>query len=206
MKLFKNNQSGRSMIEMLGVLAIIGVLSIGGIAGYSKAMFKYKMNKTLDIVNNSIHRLIELENSNIGDITISGAQNMLDYGIVSDCDTTYGESTCAIPLGYINYYLVFRDFNLDGSIAYVFTQHQYESCVAFLNSKFYKTIPDEWFNPSKDCDVCERYDYIDIVGEESSESFSTTSNLTTDDVINMCQVCKNTTGYCYLEMSFRPQG
>ncbi len=27
-------QCGRSMIEMLGVLAIIGVLSIGGIAGY----------------------------------------------------------------------------------------------------------------------------------------------------------------------------
>lgn len=39
-------QSGRSMIEMLGVLAIIGVLSIGGIAGYSKAMTKYKINKT----------------------------------------------------------------------------------------------------------------------------------------------------------------
>ncbi|MBR2136742.1 MAG: prepilin-type N-terminal cleavage/methylation domain-containing protein [Alphaproteobacteria bacterium] len=33
----KTNQSGRSMIEMLGVLAIIGVLSVGGIAGYSKA-------------------------------------------------------------------------------------------------------------------------------------------------------------------------
>ena len=31
---------GRSMIEMLGVLAIVGVLSVGGIAGYSKAMEK----------------------------------------------------------------------------------------------------------------------------------------------------------------------
>ena len=40
-----NTQSGRSMVEMLGVLAIIGVLSIGAIAGYSKAMFKYKLNK-----------------------------------------------------------------------------------------------------------------------------------------------------------------
>ena len=30
----KNNQSGRSMVEMLGVLAIIGVLSAGGLAGY----------------------------------------------------------------------------------------------------------------------------------------------------------------------------
>ena len=36
---------GRSMVEMLGVLAIIGVLSVGAIAGYSKAMMKYKLNK-----------------------------------------------------------------------------------------------------------------------------------------------------------------
>ncbi len=44
----ENAQSGRSMIEMLGVLAIIGVLSVGGIAGYSKAMMKYRINKTIE--------------------------------------------------------------------------------------------------------------------------------------------------------------
>lgn len=41
-------QYGRSMIEMLGVLAIIGVLSVGGIAGYSKAMEQYKINKATE--------------------------------------------------------------------------------------------------------------------------------------------------------------
>ena len=35
-------QCGRSMIEMLGVL------SVGGIAGYSKAMMKYRINKTIE--------------------------------------------------------------------------------------------------------------------------------------------------------------
>ena len=44
----KHGQSGRSMIEMLGVLAIIGVLSVGGISGYSKAMMKYRINKTIE--------------------------------------------------------------------------------------------------------------------------------------------------------------
>ena len=39
---------GRSMIEMLGVLAIVGVLSVGGIAGYSKAMEKFKVNKIIN--------------------------------------------------------------------------------------------------------------------------------------------------------------
>ncbi len=44
-------QSGRSMIEMLGVLAIIGVLSVGGIAGYSKAMMKYRINKSIEQIS-----------------------------------------------------------------------------------------------------------------------------------------------------------
>ena len=43
--------AGRSMVEMLGVLAIIGVLSVGAIAGYSKAMMKYKLNKQAEAFN-----------------------------------------------------------------------------------------------------------------------------------------------------------
>jgi len=39
------------MIEMLGVLAIIGVLSVGGIAGYSKAMNKYRINKAIEHIS-----------------------------------------------------------------------------------------------------------------------------------------------------------
>ncbi|MBQ9035079.1 MAG: hypothetical protein IJ099_03835 [Alphaproteobacteria bacterium] len=42
----KMNEYGRSMIEMLGVLAIIGVLTVGGIAGYTKAMNRYRLNET----------------------------------------------------------------------------------------------------------------------------------------------------------------
>jgi len=41
----EGRQDGRSMVEMLGVLAIIGVLSVGAIAGYSSAMTKHKLNK-----------------------------------------------------------------------------------------------------------------------------------------------------------------
>jgi len=47
------------MVEMLGVLAIIGVLSVGAIAGYSKAMFKYRLNKQSDqiaLIMNMINR------------------------------------------------------------------------------------------------------------------------------------------------------
>lgn len=47
--------TGRSMVEMLGVLAIIGVLSVGAIAGYSKAMIKYKLNKQAEQLNTVIN-------------------------------------------------------------------------------------------------------------------------------------------------------
>ena len=49
--LSRNDQSGRSMVEMLGVLAIIGVLSVGGISGYSKAMAKFKLTKAQDQIS-----------------------------------------------------------------------------------------------------------------------------------------------------------
>ncbi len=54
-------QSGRSMVEMLGVLAIIGVLSVGAIAGYSKAMFKYKLNKHAESFNILLNNAIQLQ-------------------------------------------------------------------------------------------------------------------------------------------------
>lgn len=50
MNKFVKNQSGRSMVEMLGVLAIIGVLSVGGIAGYSLAMQKYRTSQGIEDV------------------------------------------------------------------------------------------------------------------------------------------------------------
>lgn len=52
-------QCGRSMIEMMGVLAIIAVLSVGGIAGYSKAMEKWKTNRAIEDYSLLIHGLLE---------------------------------------------------------------------------------------------------------------------------------------------------
>ncbi len=63
------NQNGRSMIEMLGVLAIIGVLSVGGIAGYSKAMMKYRINKTIEqitLISQNIRTFYSTQKNYIG--------------------------------------------------------------------------------------------------------------------------------------------
>ncbi len=144
MKLVKNNQKGRSMIEMLGVLAIIGVLSIGAIAGYSKAMFKYKMNKTLDVLSHAIARIVELDSMKWReDDTIETPQDMIKYGIPCE-ETTFNETpVCKLPNGDI--WLM----NANGGYLYMmnllFQNNPFDSCVAFLNSKIYNQVPEEWW-------------------------------------------------------------
>lgn len=59
----KFNELGRSMVEMLGVLAIIGVLSVGAISGYSKAMTKYKLNKQAEAMNSLINYALQYKDS-----------------------------------------------------------------------------------------------------------------------------------------------
>ena len=80
---YKKLESGRSMIEMLGVLAIIGVLSVGGIAGYSKAMNKFKTNKVADNVSMlvaNIKTLYAQQNTYTGLSNLSAVQ----MGVVPD--------------------------------------------------------------------------------------------------------------------------
>ena len=72
--------TGRSMVEMLGVLAIIGVLSVGAIAGYSKAMMKYKLNKHAEAVNMLINNTLSMKASLPRDGSDSNGYNY--YGTI----------------------------------------------------------------------------------------------------------------------------
>ncbi len=45
----KTSESGRSLVEMLAVLAIIAVLSIGGTLGYLLGMRRYRADLVLDV-------------------------------------------------------------------------------------------------------------------------------------------------------------
>ena len=72
----KKLEHGRSMIEMLGVLAIVGVLSVGAIAGYSKAMMKYKLNKQAQQLNTIINAVAKHAHSFDN---LQEAQSILPY-------------------------------------------------------------------------------------------------------------------------------
>ncbi len=66
-------ERGRSMVEMLGVLAVAGVLSIGGVAGYRYAMDKMNAN---DIINEVKKRAVTASQQRI----LGHDINLSEYG------------------------------------------------------------------------------------------------------------------------------
>ena len=99
----QTQQSGRSMIEMLGVLAIIGVLSVGGIAGYSQAMSKFKVTKTSDQIQTMVTNIRTLFASqrNYKSVKTGSAANsqvLYSVGILTDEMCPGGGDACATPV------------------------------------------------------------------------------------------------------------
>ena len=85
-----HSQSGCSMIEMLGVLAIIAVLSIGGIVGFRLAMNYYQANQIAHEMNMmrtdaQIKIAQGTEKLTLGSPYDSGNIQFNDYGTVFDC-------------------------------------------------------------------------------------------------------------------------
>lgn len=56
------SEAGRSMIEMLGVLAIVGVLTLGAISGYQRAMTKHRINKVVQELGTTISNILLYQN------------------------------------------------------------------------------------------------------------------------------------------------
>ena len=57
------SHAGRSMIEMLGVLAIVGILSVGAIAGFGKAMTTHRLTTAATEYAGFIRDLTEFRDS-----------------------------------------------------------------------------------------------------------------------------------------------
>ena len=73
MGMTQGDESGRSMVEMPSVLAIMGLLAIGGIAGYRYAMDKYNAN---EILNEVRKRAVTASQQRI----LGHAINLSEYG------------------------------------------------------------------------------------------------------------------------------
>lgn len=116
----KSNETGRSMVETLGVLAVIGVLSVGGIMGYRYAMNKYQANQTLNELNIASSQLAAIILGRKGnDVSLSLPEeyengNMLhspyqfDYGCGWEVNSS---KTCL--LDETAYYMAIKNVPLD---------------------------------------------------------------------------------------------
>ena len=89
-------ESGRSIVEMLGTLAIIGVLSIGGITGYSYGMDKYRANRTMYDVNvRAVDVLAQFDAT--GDASLDGWKNEKTIYPITLEDETIGIQVSGVP-------------------------------------------------------------------------------------------------------------
>lgn len=124
MKNIHTQESGRSMIEMLGVLAIIGVLSVGGIAGYSQAMNKFKVTKTTDQIQTMVQNIRTLFATQSTYNGVSTYSTMYNTGVLTDENCPSGGASCATPVNPYGGTIVLKSIKHNGidhkgfSIAY----------------------------------------------------------------------------------------
>lgn len=141
-------QCGRSMIEMLGVLAIIGVLSVGGIQGFSKAMEMYHWNKALRewdiLVNTMVKYKSELHINNNppeGEDKLSLIPILKATGdLPDDMPTEENDSYLMDALG--NRLRIYSHNTGYIGIGYFATKNNYTACRMFLTigSRYYNIV------------------------------------------------------------------
>ena len=190
MKLVKNNQYGRSMVEMLGVLAIIGVLSVGGIAGYSKAMYKQKMNKTVDIVSKVLMGMRELSSPNLEGS--GGAAHQHEYtkklGIL-DKSLCNNSNECTLPVGgKINVSFSNIEINLQK------VSNPANLCIDFLSHHWESALPDTESYIAA-VNYAGTFNYI----YQTNPNKEVKLNYTLIDIENACnKACNNNYGLCHI--------
>ena len=78
-------EHGRSMVEMLGTLAIIGVLSVTALTGYKIAMNKNRTNNILYDVNLAMNEIATREYGTLADVEA----DVSTLGVKTEFDISY---------------------------------------------------------------------------------------------------------------------
>ena len=211
---WRARECGRSMIEMLGVLAIIGVLSVGGIAGYSEVMRKFKVNKTIEIFRDSLFRLSELEAMNWNSFAEAGeTSDYVDFGLLPEsiCDENYvdiyGDKglACQLPIGEI--YLDFGfhdDYPMFG--AYNITligNNNVKNCIDFLSYHWEQKTPKDWWYERGWIAVNNKEIYA-APGSYWAQEKNVPTELTMSNITQACSQCKSSED-CWIYMVFRSE-
>ena len=204
----KINEYGRSVVEMLGVLAIIGVLPTGGLVGYNKAMHKYKVQKSISYITDALIEYQLFTKRPIGSYpadTNQMAQNAKNFALLSICQPQASliagdqYQTCKFPLGEV-YPRFFVTEKADGTyytyMLYVtFLHDQKQSCIDFLNPNWGKIVPEKLWRKGK----------LWITSDSSAQVLysATAHKLDLKNVAEICgNICATGSEYCSIIFDF----
>ena len=197
------SQSGRSMIEMLGVLAIIGVLSVGGIAGYSKAMEKFKVNKTISEYNTlmfgffqHIDDIRKIQDSDASPYQFSDLLVSLEL-----VPPSWGREGKWLADSLGNSFRIYPEYieiilNYNGRTA---NKKQISFCRELFN-----TLAKGYQNELYSAFIWRDYANTEVVHYGNKFCGNTRScirNMTFEDINKQCLLCQN--GFCSLVLSFK---
>jgi len=201
----KLNQSGRSMIEMLGVLAIIGILTLASFAGYQKAVTKARLNDSVRSVAMVLQNYADLLLRNPRGLNITGTdavEKAILAGLNSECrplesETDEGYQVCDVPLGEM--YMKFTDFESKQHSFMLFltmVDETPDTCTAFLSQGWEEIIPQEWWTNGM---IWLKSDNKEkVVYAEGGNP-----NLTRGEIATACQAgCPKDSGYCSVIFDF----
>ena len=199
---------GRSMVEMLGVLAIIGVLSVGAMSGYSKAMMKYKLNKQTEQLNTLLSAMSRYRDEwrgiqeyifltpyfiKLGEIPEDMIQDDTSdyiYDIFGNKIALRNNSDGAWDKVKINYYIGNREsFELCQNIMQAAKAFSYD----LYSAGVFAYVSDEAAGGSS-------YLYGDNYCDSRNKCLSA---LTLDDVYKMCQICEEDNQECLFQFLWK---
>ena len=216
----KNRQcSGRSMIEMLGVLAIIGVLSVGGIAGYSKAMQKWRTNKIIADYNMLISGLFEYRENIINSIKGQTGEVLLNNLVFAAgispknwkikgryLDDNYGNLVYPYAINDARYYIneprIVLDFNLNGLVK---NENGLSVSVGFsdkLCMELFINLVIPLHNMLMAGYVYPYYETMRYGDRYCNQNKKCLKDLTFEEVHNICNVCDKSNRRCNITISF----
>ncbi len=206
--------AGRSMIEMLGVLAIVGVLSVGGIAGYSKAMEKFKLNKAVSEYSMLIFGVLEhLDDfKNLGTSRDVGVTDLAQsLNLIPDSWTVHNaiQSSDAYGNG-VDLYIRNKRFSFDiyvGTVA--FDDNKQNPTSPNFSVRFCEELLQNVYAPLHAAAINAGV-YKSSVGKTTafwgdaycSGSNKCLSDITLDEIHKVCSSCGKTSEYCNVSAHF----
>ena len=196
--------AGRSMVEMLGVLAIIGVLSVGAISGYSKAMTKYKLNKQAEqiswlfnVMTTYTPQLKYNQWTNL--ITLFQKMNLIPDGMKVENGFLYdamGNKVLISNNGGPTFLLTHIVYYLEP------TSDNFTTCQNLLNvAKAHSQDFSHLFIGSSSGNDDHQYDFY-FYGKTCNSSQKCITDITLDEIYSMCKSCMDKVT-CSIDINWR---